>query len=169
MSDTYGIEYSGIIAIFALGVAIAAFIVQYFSHKRSERSEQISLSRDIWDRIENQYTIIKVWTLLKETVRQSKESRIDLKRALGALKNELGYFVTLVEKGEIKELFILEYYQKKLFDIHFIAKSIGRWYADIRSYPEMREILDLVKRYHELTGMIKEYESFKDVSGNPVL
>jgi hypothetical protein len=149
-----------IVAIVALvASAVVPALLFYFGHTRSKKSEQIRISREIWDRIETQYHIIKTWTLLKEPVRQSMESRIGLKRARGTLRNELGYLVRLVEEDEIQEPFIFEYYQEKLFDIHFIAKSIGKWYADIRGYREMQEILELVKKYHELTDKIKEYEA----------
>jgi hypothetical protein len=60
-------------------------------------------------------------------VRVELEDNLRSIRALGTLRNELGYLVRLVEEDEIQEPFILEYYQKKLFDIHFIDKYIGKW------------------------------------------
>ena len=74
------------------------------------------------------------------------------------LRTELDYFVYLIENGEIREPFIIEYYQKRLFDIIYIAKRIARWDSDNTEYPETEQILDLVKKYHELTGKLKEHD-----------
>jgi hypothetical protein len=160
MTDTYGIDYVAIISIVVTGgIALAAFLIQYYRHKRSERSEQIGLSREIWDRIETQYNTIKGWALAREEDRQSRDGRINLKRSLVTLKNELKLFVKLVEIGEIKEGFLREYYQGGLSNVHFFVKSISRSYADIRAYPETKEILELIKKYHELIGKTKEYDA----------
>jgi len=147
-----------IIPIIALVVsAVVPAGLFYLGHTRSKKSEQIRIGRECWDRIEPKYHAVRDWTLKNED-RQSSESREELRRALRLLRNELEYLVYLIENGEIRETFIREYYRKRLFDIQYIAKRIGRRNPD-NSYPGTKQVLDLVKKYHELTGKLKEYEA----------
>ena len=61
--------------------------------------------------------------------------------------------------NEMRESRVLDYYRLgRLLDIHVLAKRMCRWHPDIKEYPETQQILSLVKKYHELTGKIKEYE-----------
>jgi hypothetical protein len=46
----------------------------------------------------------------------------------------------------------------ELFNIHYIVKLISKEHVDIGDYPETQEILNLVRKYHELIGKMKEYE-----------
>ena len=67
-----------------------------------------------------------------------------------SLKNDLSYFVFFVEKGEIDEHDILEYYCGRVSDVERNMRL-----ADFRSYEETEQILDLIRKYYELTGKIK--------------
>jgi hypothetical protein len=149
--DIYGIGLSDILAISALVVSMSLF---YVGHTRSKKSDQIRISREIWDRIENQEHIIEGWTI------EDPVSRDEMKvvRAMNSLKNEMGYFVNLIEEGEIKEAFITEHYRKKLFDIYGTMHYINKQYPDAKQYSATQEILDLIRRYHDLTGKMKEYK-----------
>ena len=52
----------------------------------------------------------------------------------------------------MKERLVLEYYRERMSEVQNNVRFINKLYADIRSYPEMQEILDLVKKYHILIG-----------------
>jgi hypothetical protein len=149
--DFYGIGLSDILAIVALGVSTSLF---YVGHTRSKKSDQIRISRDIWDRIETQEHIIEGWTVEDPVLRDGMK----VVRAMDSLKNELDYFVYLIEEDEIKEPYITEYYRKKLFEIYATMSSINKKYPDAKQYSGTREILDLIERYHGLTGKMKEYK-----------
>jgi hypothetical protein len=106
------IELKDWVAIAALLVSATVPSVLFFlGRRRGTKSDQTYLSGGIWDRINSQYNIIKEWSFATEWDRQSKEGRIDFKRSLVSLRNELKLFVKLVEIGEIKEDFLREYYQ----------------------------------------------------------
>jgi hypothetical protein len=87
-----------------------------------------------------------------EAIRQSKENRIKLKRAMDSLETELRYFVNRTEKGGIKEHDILEYHHTRVSDLENNILFISKLYADIREYEETKEILGLIKKYCELTN-----------------
>jgi hypothetical protein len=158
--EFYGIELGDIVAIVALVVsAVVSALLFYYGHTRGKKSEQIRIGREIWDRIETQYQIIKDWILEREAVHHEPQSRKELRRAIRSLRNELRYFVYLTEEGEMKERLVLEYYRERMSEVQNNVRFINKLYADIRSYPEMQEILDLVKKYHILIGKIKEYEA----------
>jgi hypothetical protein len=49
----------------------------------------------------------------------------------------------------------LDHYQKKLLDIDSNVKITSKLHSDAGAYPEAQEILNLIKKYHELTGKSK--------------
>jgi hypothetical protein len=60
-----------------------------------------------------------------------------------------------VEKGEIKEPDILEYYRKRVSDVEKNIGFISKQYIDVNGYEETQEILSLIRKYYELTIKIK--------------
>jgi hypothetical protein len=151
------------LSVVAIVVSVAAIVVSLvlfrIGQTSTKKTEQVRICREIWEGIETQNHNLRDWVALEVTTRQSRESRMKLKKALDKLRNELSYLVKLVEIGEMKELFILDYYQDKLLGIHSYVKGTGKLYPDVGAYPETQEILNLIKKYHELTGKINEYEA----------
>jgi hypothetical protein len=71
---------------------------------------------------------------------------------------KIGDDIVLIKEGEIREPLITEYYRKKLLDIYATMRFINKQYPDAKQYSGTQEILDLIKRYHEMTGKMKEYK-----------
>lgn len=148
--DIYGIGLSDILAIAAVVTSVSLFNV---GHTRSKKSDQIRISREIWDRIETQENIIEGWTTEDPVLRDGME----VVRAMDSLKTSWN-ILYIINQGEIRELFITEYYQKKLLDIYATMHFINKKYPDTKQYSRTWEILYLIERYHKLTGKMKEYE-----------
>ena len=150
--DFSGVEPSDVLAVAAVIVSVALFSIGY---TRSKKSEQIRISRDLWDGIRTQSRIIHEWPLKNDSTPQS---RMDLIRTLDSLENDLRYFVYLIKKKEIKEPIIKEYYQKQLRDVDVDAnvKLIGRQHPEMKRYTQ--EIIDLIKEYDSLAGKKRKYK-----------
>jgi hypothetical protein len=117
-------------------------------HTRAKKSEEIRISREIWDRIDPQVRIIERWT--------GSGDSLPPMNALDSLMNELDYFVYLTENGEIKDPTIREYYRKRLLPIFMTLKTVEAWNAD-SEYAVPYEILKLIEKYHDITGKMDEY------------
>jgi hypothetical protein len=154
---TFEIEPSVVLAVAAIvvsGAAVGVTIVLFrIGQKRSKKSEQIRISREIWNEILKQNRFIHEWPIAEAS------DRIKLKRYMDSLRNDLDYFVFFVEKGEITEPHILQYYRKKVTDIKSNVNEIYKSYPayiDVKDYKETKEILGLIEKYYELTNKIKE-------------
>jgi hypothetical protein len=83
----------------------------------------------------------------------------ELTKALDSLKNELGYFVHLIEKDEIKESFILEYYRKQLNDIDATIADLSTYdRPKHKKYPSTEEIKQLIKKYDSLAAKKRKHK-----------
>jgi hypothetical protein len=91
---------------------VAIIVTFYIGHTRSKKSEQIRVSREIWDRIDAQEEIFEKMTM--EDMSSSIDNRMKLIKAIDSLTNELDYFVYLVEKDDIKNSIVREYYRRKI-------------------------------------------------------
>src|SRR5919106_3390043 len=149
VSISSDIDSSDIISIIALVASVTVpVIIFHFTQTRNKRSEQVRICREIWDGIGIQNRSIHDWPLLET------EDRKPLKKYMEYLKNDLSYFVFFVEKGEIEDRNVLEYYRTRISEVERNIKkitSMGSAYADIRNYEETKEIQRLVRKYFELT------------------
>lgn len=93
-----------------------------------------------------------------EDLSSSADNRMRMIKAMDSLRNELDYFVYLTKEGEIKDPIVIEYYRKRLFSIYGTAKFVDKKYPGTGKYSGTDEILDLIKKYHEITHKTKEYE-----------
>ena len=152
-SDFLGIEASHWLA--AAAAVIVSVALFYFGHRRSKKSEQIRISRDLWQDIRTQNRFIHEWPLKND---QSADSLMKLISALESLEDDLRYFVHLIEIEEIKEPIILEYYgiQLHAVKVYSNVEFIGK------QHPMMKEytwgILGLIKEYHSLLAKKKKYK-----------
>jgi hypothetical protein len=135
---------------------VAIIVTFYIGHTRSKKSEQIRVSREIWDRIDAQEEIFEKMTM--EDMSSSIDNRMKLIKAIDSLTNELDYFVYLVEKDDIKNSIVREYYRKRLVPIFRTAKFIDEKYPDTGDYSRTKEILDRIAKYHKITHKMKEYK-----------
>src|SRR5215216_7754138 len=155
--DVYGVG----LAAAALIVSVVLFII---GHKRSKKSEQVRISRYIWESIRIQYRIIHEWpmkdnaTLQSEDSQKIADSQMEVRRALYLLNDDLSYFVYLVDKGEIVDSSILEYYRKQLSHVHVDVNHIMSWYPHVKEYRPSHEIIEHIKKYDSLLGKKKKYE-----------
>jgi hypothetical protein len=135
--------------------AIAIFVsglLFYFGYRRGKKSEQVRISREIWNEILKQNRFIHEWPIAEAS------ERIKLKRYMDSLRNDLDYFVFFVKEGEISERKILQYYRKKVTDIKANINEIYKSYPsyiDVKDFQETKEILGLIEKYNELTDNIK--------------
>ena len=90
---------SDVLSVVAVIVSVTTFSIGYM---RSKKSERIRVSRDLWESIRTQNRIIDEWSSKMDA------NPPELTKALDSLKSDLGYFVYLIEKGEIKESSILD-------------------------------------------------------------
>ena len=67
------------------------------------------------------------------------------------VKNDLGYFVFFVEKGEIRDRDILEYYNDRMNDVDKNMQRIMNNYLITKEWEEVKEILEFIKKYFKLT------------------
>jgi hypothetical protein len=148
------VQPSDALAVAAVLVSAAAVIVSiatfYFGHTRLNISEQIRISRDIGDRIRTQHRIIRDWPFKNAATLSGRESQIEIRRALDSLVSELRYFVFFVEKGEIKEPKILEYYGEEISGVDTTIKRLVREHANLNEYPSTKEITNLIIKYRSL-------------------
>ena len=100
-------KISNIAAITALVITAITF---YIEHTRNKTSEEIRVSREIWDRIDTLEAIVEKWTIED----QSERDDMGMIKARDSLINKLDYFVYLAKKGEIKDSTVREYYRKRL-------------------------------------------------------
>jgi hypothetical protein len=139
--------YRVALSVAAIIVSVAAIVVSLFlfriGQRRTKKTEQVHICREIWIGIGSQNRFIHDWPLVDN-------DRIKLKAAMDSLKNDLGYFVFFVQKGEIDEPDILEYYCKR---VSSVEKNMRL--ADFKSYVETGEILGLVRKYYELTDRVR--------------
>ncbi|SRR5829696_7747260 len=153
------VQPSDALAVAAVLVSAAAVIVSiatfYFGHTRLNISEQIRISRDIGDRIRTQHRIVHDWHFKNAATLSGRESQIEIRRALDSLVSELRYFVFFVEKGEIKEPRILEYYGEQISGVDTTIKRLVKDHANLNEYPPTKEITNLIIKYNSLAGKIK--------------
>lgn len=141
------------ISIVALLVTAVTF---YIGHTRSKKSDQIHISREIWDLIESQEEIFE--TISIADLSTDADKRIRIVKTMDSLGNELDYFVYLTKEGEIKDSVVTEYYRKRLLRIYGTAKFIEKKYPGTGEYSGTGRIIDLIKKYHQITHKAKEYE-----------
>jgi hypothetical protein len=139
------------VSITALGVSIVTF---YIGHTRAKKSEEIRMSREIWDRIDAQEKIIEKWTVAD----RNTENNMKMINAMDSLTNEIDYFVYLVENGEINDSVVREYYRKRLLPIFMTAKFIDKQNPESKDYSGTQKILELIKKYHKVTGKMEDYK-----------
>jgi hypothetical protein len=137
------------VSLTALGISIVTF---YIGHTRAKKSEEIHISREIWDRIDRPERIIEHWTMDDH----SSGDSLPPMNTMDSLMKELDYFVYLTENGEIKDPTIREYYRKRLLPIFMTVKTVEAWNAD-PEYAIHYEILKLIEKYHDITGKMDEY------------
>jgi hypothetical protein len=130
--------------IVSLGVSIISLLIStvifYINHTRTKKSEEIRLSREIWDRIDAREDIIEKWTVGD----QSNESTMNMINAMDSLTNEINYFVYLMENGEINKSVVREYYRKRLLHIFRTAKFINKQKPGAREHCGTQKILDII-------------------------
>jgi hypothetical protein len=111
------------LSVVAIVVSVTAIVVSLvlfrIGQRSTEKTEQVRICREIWSGIGTQNRLIHEWPL-------GNNDRIKLKRAMDSLKNDLGYFVFFVEKGEINDPDILEYYCKRVSDVDKDMRLISR-------------------------------------------
>jgi hypothetical protein len=84
-----------VLSVAAVIVSVVAIVVSlvlfYIGQKRSKKTEQVRICREIWSGIGTKNRLIHEWPL-------GDTDRIRLKRALDSLKNDLGYYVLCRER-----------------------------------------------------------------------
>lgn len=154
----FGLEASDWVAIvLAAAAAIVSGLTFYFGYARNKKSEQIRISRDLWDGIRTQNRFIHQWPLTTKDP-HSADSRMELINALESLKDDLDYFVYLMREGEIEAPIIRQYYRRQLRDakIHFNVKMIETQHSEMQKYT--KKVLDLIEEYYLLTGKPDEHK-----------
>jgi hypothetical protein len=93
-----------VLPVVAIIVSVAAIVVSLglfrIGHRRTKKTEQVRICREIWSGIGTQNRFIHDWPLGNN---DQPSNRIKLKAAMDSLKNDLGYFVFFVQKGEIDD------------------------------------------------------------------
>jgi hypothetical protein len=138
-----------ILSAIAIGVSGVSF---YFGYRRSKKSEQVHISREIWNEILKQNRLIHRWPIA------GAGDRNLLKRYMDSLIIDLDYFVFFVKEGEISERKILQYYRKRVIDIKANINEVYSYeaYEDVKDFNETKEILGLIEKYNKLTDKFKE-------------
>jgi hypothetical protein len=158
--EILGFAIGDIVGIVALGVGIAGLLVAaitfYIGHTRGKKSEQLHISREIWDAMYAQQDSISI--LLKE---DDPDYIKKIVLAINRLRDQLGYFVYLTEKGEINDPVVREYYRKQLR--HTNGLAILMFANDkLNDFDGPQDILNLIRKYHVLTcemeAYVKEFE-----------
>src|SRR5689334_11928612 len=111
-----------IVAPLALAVSVISLTISYINYARTKKSEEIRISREIWDRIDAHEGIIEKWTIGD----QNTENNMKMINAMDSLINEMDYFVYLTENREIKDSIVREYYRKRLLPIFRTAQFINK-------------------------------------------
>jgi len=132
--------------IITISIAALAVIVSVLSWTRSRKSEQVRISKEIWDDIGPRIRAIHEWPF-----ERGEPDFIKLKREMDFVKNDLGYFVFFVEKGEIRDRDILEYYNDRMNDVDKNMQRIMNNYLITKEWEEVKEILEFIKKYFKLT------------------
>lgn len=117
--------------------------------ERAKKHEQFRICREIWIELLRQNRLIHEWPLVDEPDYKM------LKRYMDSLKNDLDYFVFFVEKGEINEPDILEYYLKRVDDVDKNIKLISKGVSGMEGWDETKEVLALINKYKELTWNLR--------------
>lgn len=147
-----------IVAVVALVVSTMSLMISYISHAGIKKSEEIRISREIWDRIDAHEGIIEKWMEMIITGDHNKEDNMKMINAMDSLTNEVDYFVYLTENREINDSVVRDYYRKRLLPIFRTAKSINKQYPQSADYSGTQKILDLIQKYHKVIGKIGDYE-----------
>jgi trans-2-enoyl-CoA reductase len=145
---------SDILAVAALAVSVISLGVSYTTLRRTKKSEEIRISREIWDRIDAHEGIIEKWTL-------GDHSDEDNRKAIGAIDsliNEMDYFVYLTENREIEDPVVRDYYRKRLIPIFRTAKFIDKQDPQSTNHSGTQKILGLIEKYHKVIGKTRDYE-----------
>jgi hypothetical protein len=143
-----------IVAPLALAVSVISLTISYISHARTKKSEEIRISREIWDRIDVHEGIIEKWTIED----QNRENNMKMINAIDSLINEMDYFVYLTENREIKDSIVREYYRKRLLPIFKTAQFINKQHPGSKDYSGTQKILNLIEKYHKAIGKIEDYK-----------
>jgi hypothetical protein len=138
------------VSVISLGISVVTF---YINHTRTKKSEEIRMSREIWDRIDTHEDIIEKWTIGDRSV----ENNMEMINAMDSLANEMDYFVYLTENGEINDSVVREYYRKRLLPIFKTARFINKQYPESKDYSGTQKILGLIEKYHKAIGKIEDY------------
>ena len=122
--------------ILSFGLGVAAILFSYYnfrvSRARTSKSEQIKISRDLWEHITEKFDKIQEIANTKEWNKIGQKD-VELKD-LWTLVREINYFAYLILIGEIKDDTVLNYYKKPLSDY---VDSILRYYTP----PNQRDFL----------------------------
>jgi hypothetical protein len=146
-----------IIPAIIAAAAVITIVTNWYYHrtqeKRSRKYEQFRICREIWNEILKQNRFIHEWPI------EGANDRMKLKRYMELLKNDLDYFVFFVEKGELYEPSILQYYRKKVSSVKANVGEISKYhptYIDVKDYQETKDIMSLIDKYYGLTARFKE-------------
>jgi hypothetical protein len=135
---------------------LVAVFTWYIGHTRSKKSDQIRISREIWDHIDAEEKIIESWSQ-----NDPSRSNLDMINALDSLVNELGLFVNFTKWGEIKDSTIRNYYRGRLLRIFKTAKFINKLttkeHPEGKDYSGAEDLLRLIEDYHKVIGKTEAY------------
>jgi hypothetical protein len=152
MVDVISLIVSIVSLLVSAGVSICIF---YVGHKRTKKSEEIHISREIWDRIDMYESIIEKWTVED----RSSENTLEMINAMDSLTNELGYFVYLMENREITNYVIREYYRKRLLPVFRTLKFIDKQYPESKESSGTKKVYELIEKYHKVVGKREDYNT----------
>jgi hypothetical protein len=137
------------ILTFSLGVIALVLSTHnfYVNRTRTSRSEQIRISRDLWEHINEKYDPIrekgtKGWP-------KDESGNIDVPWPLfTSLFREIDYFAYLVLENEIKDEVVISYYK------HYLSDYIETILTDYAS-PNIRH--DLYENYYYFERLVRKW------------
>jgi hypothetical protein len=147
------------VAIVALLVSIGTFMFSMWQWIRTRKSEQFKIAREIMDKVEAdhrklfQFTPGNRYPFLPD---EEKENFVyEFTQYLGFMQLNIRYLSYLVEKKEIKNKHVLNYYRDGVIQLLDYINSQYEW---VEGKPE-RRIMDKWPGYHaEIPSLKKVWE-----------